>query len=646
MSGNGKEGSHSILLGGVGGDSHSVGLTILRQALMATGYRVHYLGTQNGLDEIFRLAPFFNVVMISSMDGHTRHYLRTFPELLRAHQTTGPLWYLGGNLTIGDALGYERLFREMGFDRVFVKYTDLRRVLEVLREDLDSRVPVPAAPALMEGRGPAVVAAAPSLLSDARMEREEFETARREVLEHWKTGPAARDLDDNAAFLLRQPSFAEVQRLRNEGHRPMLIQPRSGVALVGDQVRLFRAFAAAGAHTLSYQVDSLTRNNNYAGAEEAIRESRGTGVSSLNGFPVINHGVTQLRRIASRVRMPLQARHSTRDPRLLAEVCYAGGVTGFEGGAICYNIPYYKDYPLAESIRAWQYVDRLTGIYHERYGIVLDREYFGTLTATLIPPSLAIAVGILQMLLGVQQGVRCVSLGYAEVGYRAQDVAAIRMMRVLASEVLENLGYTGVQVNTVFHQYMAAFPSEPARAEELIFNSAVTAGLSGATRVMIKTPVEAYRIPRVEDNVQAIDLVRRGIAAAADVVADETAVARECALIRQEVMAILDRVVFCGGGSVARGIVSAFHDGALDIPFAPSVHNRGEVSTARDNEGAVRFLSIGRLPFDRETREFHRDRMDARRRSAGVVTHAQQFMLVEHDVLQIPRGEYVGWPLA
>jgi methylaspartate mutase epsilon subunit len=636
---------HSVLLGGVGGDSHSVGLTILRQALTASGYQVHYLGTQNTLEEVFRLAPFFNVVMISSMDGHTRRYLRDFPELMRRGQAAGPLWYLGGNLTIGDALGYERYFREMGFDRVFVKFTDLRRVLEVLREDLDGREPAAVAAALLaRARGTPVPDG--SSLADERMDAEVFEAARREVLEHWKTGPAARDLDDNAAFLARQPSFAGVQRERNEGRRPMLIQPRSGVPLVDDQIRLFKAFSAAGAHTLSYQVDSLTRNNDYAGAEEAIRESRSTGVASLNGFPPVNHGVAQLRRVAAQVRMPLQARHSTRDPRLLAEVCYAGGVTGFEGGAICYNIPYYKDYPLAESIRAWQYVDRLTGLYHERYGIVLDREYFGTLTATLIPPSLAISVGILQTVLAVQQGVRCVSPGYAEGGNRAQDVAAVRMMEVLTREVLENLGYRDVQVNTVFHQYMAAFPGEPRRAEELIFNSAVTAGLSGATRVIIKTPVEAYRIPRMEDNVHAIDLVRRGVAAAAEAVVDEAAVARECALIRREVLAIVDRVVFCGGGSVAQGIVRAFRDGALDIPFAPSIHNRGEVATARDCEGAVRFLSVGRLPFDRETREFHRDRMDARRRSAGIPGNAQQFMLVEHDVLQLPRGEYAGWPLA
>lgn len=640
-----ERGQHSILLGGVGGDSHSVGLTILRQALIANGYAVHFLGTQNAVDEVVQLAPLFNVVMISGMDGHTRHYLRHFPELVRKYQVSGPLWYLGGNLTIGDALGYEQVFREMGFDRVFVKFADLRQVLSVLQADLDGREPMAASPALLSGRGPRPMAG-PVAVPDARLEPEAFEGMRREVLEQWKTGHAARGLDANAEFLGRQPSFAEAQRLRGEGQGPMLIQPRCGVGGVREQLALFQAFRAAGVPVLSYQVDSLTRTSNHTGVEEALRESRATGVNTLNGFPVVNHGVPALRRVMHAVRMPLQVRHSTRDPRLLAEVSYAGGVTSFEGGPICYNIPYYKDYPLHESIRAWQYVDYLTGQYHQRHGIVLDREYFGPLTATLIPPCLAIAVGILQTLLSVEQGVRCVSPGYAEVGNRAQDVAAIRTMGALTTEILGNLGHTGVQVNTVFHQYMAAFPNDIQRSEELIYNSAVTAGLSGATRVIIKTPVESYRIPTMEDNLRAVSLVRGGILASDGVVLDEAAVRQEEALIRREVRAIVEGVIQAGRGSVATGIVAAFREGLLDIPFSPSIHNRGEVVTARDLTGAVRFLAIGRLPLDRETAEFHRDRTSERRHAAGGVAEGQRFTLVEHDVLQIARGEYAGWPLA
>ncbi len=163
--------------------------------------------------------------------------------------------------------------------------------------------------------------------------------------------------------------------------------------------------------------------------------------------------------------------------------------------------------------------------------------------------------------------------------------------------------------------------------------------------MIVKTPVEAYRIPSLEDNVGGIGLAMRGIAAAAGAAVDEARVAAECSVIRREVQALLDGVVLCGRGSITEGIVAAFRDGVLDIPFAPSVHNRGEAVTARDVDRAVRFLSVGKLPFCRELREFHRERMEERRRAEGV-PESQAYLLVERDVLRVPRGEHRGWPLS
>jgi methylaspartate mutase epsilon subunit len=635
---------HTIVLGGVGGDAHSVGLTILRQALQTSGYRVRYLGTQTKLEDYFQMAALADVVMISSMDGHGRYYLREFPELMRQYNARGARWYLGGNLHIGDAVGYERQFLEMGFDRVFVKFVDIRTVLAMLESDLHDVEPKAEFPALWEQFDQSRLHLARAV-DDEQVETSVLERERLEVLDHWKTGRRAANLEENAAFLAEQASFPGIQQEVDEGRRSILIQPRSGVPILQNQIRLFKTFKSVGAPVLSYQVDSMTRNNNYTGAEEAIRESSETGDSTLNGFPVINHGVNGLRQIMREVKVPLQTRHSTRDPRLLAEISYAGGVTSFEGGAICYNIPYYKDYPLDESIAKWQYVDRLTGLYYERFGIRLDREFFGTLTATLIPPSLAIATDILEAILAIRQGVKCVSLGYAEQGHRLQDIAAIRTMRELAETYIGNLGFRDVQVSTVFHQYMAAFPETHARAEELIRNSSTTAALSGATRVIIKTAVEAIRIPTVEDNANGIALSMSGVAAAEMEWVDEARIAEECELIRREVNAILDSVLICGGGSFAEGIVNAFKRGYLDVPFSPSVHNRGEVITARDTEGAVRYLATGQLQFERDVREFHREKMDERRRAEGLYSERQNYLLVEQDVLRISRGDYDGWPL-
>ena len=115
----------TILLGGLGGDSHSVGLTILRNALLFLDYNVLYLGTQNSIEEFFENAAGCDAVMISTMDGHAKKYLDKFPELLREHKLSNTFWYLGGNLSVNDGIGFENFFLEMGFHRVFVWFSSV-----------------------------------------------------------------------------------------------------------------------------------------------------------------------------------------------------------------------------------------------------------------------------------------------------------------------------------------------------------------------------------------------------------------------------------------------------------------------------------------------------------------------------------------
>lgn len=616
---------HRILLGGLGGDSHSVGLHILHRALIAHGYRVEFLGTQNSLDDFTSRACGFDVVMISNMDGHAEHYLKNFrpPAAVSGRRA---LWFLGGNLTVGDADGYQERFEQQGFDRVFVKFVDLLTVLDCLSQALRGREPMSAGPA------------------DKRLGDERFLAERAEVLATWPTGRAAASLEDNASFLRQVPSFPSLLADAESGRQPMVVQPRSGVPGIDEQIALFHRFRDAGASGLSYQVDSLTRNNRYADAAEAIATSARTGHTVLNGFPVINHGVEALRRIVTETGVPLQSRHSTRDPRLLAEISYAGGVTAFEGGPICYNIPYYKNYPLRDAIATWKYVDRLTGIYFERFGIALDREYFGTLTATLIPPSIAIVCNLAEAVFSAQQGVKCVSLGYAEQGNRAQDIAAIRVMDSVSREVLAGLGHGDVAVHTVFHQYMAAFPQSRQRSEELIFGSAVTAGLARATRILTKTPAESRMIPTVEDNVRGLTLTRLGIEAARGRQVPP-GVEEEARILRREVLAIFESLLDCGQGDLEEGVVRGFDLGLIDIPFAPSIYNRGAVLTARDVDGAVRFLRTGSLRFDAEVRDFHESKMEERRQAEGFTGQNRDYLLIETDVLRVPRELYQTWPL-
>ncbi len=331
-----KKSRYSILLGGLCGDAHSIGLFILRNVLEETGYKVYFLGNQNTPADFIRYSKFVNIVMVSSMDGHAKQYLKGF-SIEKSSNEANPLWYLGGNLTIrGNNDEITSNFLEMGFDRVYPRFVAIDGVVRVIAKDIKNKIPICETnlenlidPKPDKGFVPLTRGPQDSHLKD-----------RENVLSSWPTGSAASDLDENATFLESCPSFSALLNTADSGNHPIILQPRSGTLFVDAQKVLFQELESAGAHALSYQIDSLTRNNAYTLVETTDNND------TLNGFPLVNHGVEALRSISRSIKVPLQTRHSTRDPRLLAEISYAGGVSAFEGGAICYNIPYYKNYSL------------------------------------------------------------------------------------------------------------------------------------------------------------------------------------------------------------------------------------------------------------------------------------------------------------
>jgi len=307
------------------------------------------------------------------------------------------------------------------------------------------------------------------MLSDQRLPEGSLLDERKEVLTAWPTGKDV-DLEDSFAYhgeLPREKNVVAVLSLAAQQGRT-LIQPRAGVTLLEEQIQLLRYLQDEGeADILPTTIDSYTRQNRYENAAKGIEESKRMGRSMLNGFPAVNHGVASCRRLVEALERPLQVRHGTPDARLLAEITLAGGFTDFEGGGIGYNIPYAKDVPLESSLASWQYVDRLVGYYHE-HGVQINRELYGTLTGTLIPPSISHVVGIIEGVLAAKQGVQHITFGCGQNGHFLQDVAAIQTLRELAEDYLAQEGFSDVTVTTVFHQWMGGFPPDEARAFAVI----------------------------------------------------------------------------------------------------------------------------------------------------------------------------------
>lgn len=476
-------------------------------------------------------------------------------------------------------------------------------------------------------------------IANKRWSEEKLFSMRSQVLETWPTGQEV-DLEDTVKYHQGIPwtkRFSKVLAAAMEAERT-LVQPRAGVPLIENHIELLRFLELEGADCLPTTIDSYTRQNKYQEAQRGIEESAATGRSMLNGFPAVNHGVRACRRIIESVSIPVQLRHGTPDARLLSEIALAGGFTDLEGGGISYNIPYAKDVSLETTIYHWQYVDRLVGWYQEQ-GIEINREPFGPLTGTLVPPSISHSIAILEALLAAEQGVKFLTLGYGQCGNFAQDVAAILSLKDLAEEYLTREGYSA-QVSTVFHQWMGGFPQDEAKSFGVIGLGAVIAALSGATKIITKTPHEAHGIPTKEANGQGIKATKQIInMLLGQAVPVTSEVEAEKQIISAETRCLLDTVRTLGGGDWAIGTVRAFSAGILDVPFAPSRFNAGRLLPARDSQGAVRLLDTGSLPFTEEIRDFHRSKLEERGSQEG---RQPSFQMVIDDIYAISKGMLVG----
>ena len=470
----------------------------------------------------------------------------------------------------------------------------------------------------------------------------EFQALRQEVLAQWPTGKDV-NLEEAVAYHKSMPEnriFSKKLIAAKKSGRT-LIQPRAGVPVVERHIELLQHLEKFGeADLLPTTIDSYTRQNRYKEAENGINESLRLDRAMLNGFPAVNHGVAKCRQVIESVNVPVQVRHGTPDARLLTEIAYAGGFTSYEGGGISYNLPYCKNIPMERTIKDWQYVDRLTGLYEEM-GVSINREPYGPLTGTLVPPCISHAAAIIEALLAAEQGVKNITVGYGQCGNLVQDVAAIRSLEKLTEEYLNKYGYSDVVVTTVLHQWMGGFPADEAKAFGVISMGSAIAGLAKATKVIVKTPHEAVGIPTMEANAAGLRCTKQVVNMLADQDFRGDAITAEEEIIADETRAIVDKCFELGMGDIAVGVCRGVESGALDVPFAPCRANAGLMLPARDNNGAVRILNFGNLPFSKELKDFHTAKIEER---AKAENRKASFQMVIDDVYAIGKGRLVGRP--
>lgn len=479
-------------------------------------------------------------------------------------------------------------------------------------------------------------------IAAARWDDARFDDERATVLATWPTG-AEVDLDEAVAFHKRQPELCNVARKRAWAKQTgnVLIQPLAGVTTLAGHIELMQYLQDTGeADILPSQIDSQTRTLQFAAAQEKLKDSEAQGKELLNGFPIVNHGVFNTRKVVEAVKVPIEMRIGTVTPQLAAEVAFAAGMSSMTAGPIYYNVHYSRDASFASAISNWQYVFRLIGRYREK-GVPIGLQIHGIGNSTPFPNTLLGACCVLEVLIAAAQGARSFSLDARFMGSMVQDVAAVRAIRAVAEDWVKRFGYDDAVITIDRKNWSGRYPEDVARAYGLICYNAVSGMLAGCNEFIANSVQEGVGIPLKEANADTLRAIRQviGLMRGQNAMLDNAAVEQEIGFMKLEMNAILEAVLDAGHGDPALGTVLAFASGMLDIPFAASRQCKGEVMVARDNEGAVRYLDAGHVPVPAEVLRHHRACLDRREAARG---QKIDYNVIVDDIFSISRGYLVG----
>ena len=389
------------------------------------------------------------------------------------------------------------------------------------------------------------------------------------------------------------PGFGQyVARQASAGR--LVVQPRMGFS-AADRMRdgLQAVKRAAGSTAGTITLDSYTRINRHASAQRHLDEEL-----TLNGYPIVAYGPDATREMLAGIEeanFPIQVRHGSADPREIFTAMLAAGLYATEGGPISYCLPYSR-MPLAEAVPAWRESAEILAAAQAEGKPVHMETFGGCLLGQLCPPSLLVAVSLLEGVFFRTHGMTNLSLSYAQQTSPLQDREAVAALRRLAAEFLPDVDW-----HVVIYTYMGLFPNTVEGAQALLDESVRLATESEAERLIVKTALEAFRIPTIEENVEALERssalamsVRRMSMADGlffDMHEADTETYTEARALIEAVLGL--------DPDIDTALLTAFERGILDIPFCLHPDNRNEARSVIDGDGQLHWLDTGQMPLPR-----------------------------------------------
>jgi methylaspartate mutase epsilon subunit len=372
----------------------------------------------------------------------------------------------------------------------------------------------------------------------------------------------------------------------------LVVQPRMGFS-APEQMRcgLLATKAAEAVTVGTLTLDSYTRVGDLDAVAEGLR--RGTGI---NGYPIVNHDRATTRLMLDGIHdptFPVQVRHGSAQPYRIVQALLDVGLNATEGGPVSYCLPYGR-VPLQRSVREW---DRSTKLLAERPDGRPHLETFGgCMLGQLCPPSLLVALSVLEAVYFHRLGITSISVSYAQQTDMAQDTEAVLALRALCARLLP-----GVDWHVVLYTYMGVYPVTAAGAYGLLGESVRLAARTGAERLIVKTLAESRRIPTIEENIAALEyaaatwrlLSPMPAGHLPDHATDSETYAEAWSLVRT----VLDL-----HDDVGQALLAAFRRGLLDVPFCLHPDNRGSSRSYIDDRGRLSWAATGDLAIGKVTR--------------------------------------------
>ena len=377
-----------------------------------------------------------------------------------------------------------------------------------------------------------------------------------------------------------------------ENRKKTLIQVRCGFGRTQKMREAFRAFDRRQCVDIqTITVDSYSRQLQL---DLLLNLKAQNKMDDLNGYPALIASQEDLTSIKQSTAKPLQIRHGSPFPYPLWEVTKTFA-DSFEGGPLGYTLPYSRDADLEKSFEQWGQIDKEIAQKYQQ-GIYIEREFFGALSSVVLAPEISIFLMLIEAKLAIDNGLRFLTFGFPLSGKAEQDLAAISALRSFSKLLFGHDVYVAIAA----YQWMGVFPQTPTGARKLIEEQAAIAAQANVEKLIVKTEVEGFKIPSIEDNARAAIYCKESMKAGNFRVGQKDfLVSFYRNVIDSSVEGLLKSVNF--DNLDPEKVIDHIDAGRIDIPFAAHERARNRIRCARDSHGGIRLVDAGDMELDNLT---------------------------------------------